>query len=496
MNKLACTILVSVISSLLTILICFQWIQIQTDTHQFSHNSFGLIHKTNYNQPIPRAYSNTPTDFIRASKIASPTVVSITKVKNNSIQKSEGFPGYSNKTMTDRTWNQTEPEVSSGSGVIVSSDGYIVTNYHVIEGSDEIKVNLYNKETHIAQIVGVDRNTDIALIKINTNNLPAIKYGDSDKVEVGEWVLAVGNPFNLTSTVTAGIISAKGRNINILEEEYAIESFIQTDAVINSGNSGGALVNALGELVALNTAIATPYQSGTYAGYSFAIPVNIVRKVVDDLRTHGTVQRAYLGVNIKNIDSDLAKKMSLKSMDGIYIEQVIKGSAADDVGLQKGDIVIEVHGRKVNSSSELDERLARYRPGDTISITYLRNGVEEYAQVTLKGLNHTTEVIKSPASRSDIRDSFGAEFEQLAVAELRRLGLKNGIRVTRLFDGLLKNNTDMKPDFIILKFNSKTIYNDKQMYDAFDELKVGDRIQIEGIYSGGKRQTVYVLTIR
>ncbi|MEZ4885388.1 MAG: trypsin-like peptidase domain-containing protein [Chitinophagales bacterium] len=498
MNRLILTMIVSVITSLLTIFVCFHWIGFQTEYHSYAALQSGLVQKTNYNssENVHRVYENTySTDFIRASKIASPTVVSITKVKNNSSQHHEGFPGYLDNKNNGRTWN--ESEISSGSGVIVSSDGYIVTNYHVVEGSDEIKVNLYNKESYTATIIGIDPSTDVALIKINAFNLPAIKYGDSDRVEVGEWVLAVGNPFNLTSTVTAGIISAKARNINILEEEYAIESFIQTDAVINSGNSGGALVNTRGELVALNTAIATPYQSGTYAGYSFAIPVNIVRKVVDDLRTHGMVQRAYLGVNIKNIDSELAKEMNLQSMNGVYVEQVIKGSAAHDAGLKKGDIIIEVHGRKVNSSPELDERLARYRPGNPISITYLRNGIEEYVQVTLKSINHQTDIVKDIHSKDNIKQSFGAEFEQLAVVELKRMGLKNGIRVTRLMDnGVLKNNTEMQPDFIILKFNDIDIYDDKQLHEVYQEMEKGDRIQIEGIYSGSKRKTVYAFSIR
>ncbi len=494
MNRLVLTIVVSVLSSVLTCYLCLQLTQLQTHNQASLNSSNDLFKKTNYSYPSHPQYTNLnyPSDFIKASKTASPTVVSITKVKNTIGRSKMDFPGFGGKT-----WNNEDAaEVSSGSGVIVSSDGYIVTNYHVIEGSDEIRVNLYNKQAYSAKIIGVDKNTDIALIKIDAYSLPAIKYGDSDKVEVGEWVLAVGNPFNLTSTVTAGIISAKARNIDILKEEYAIESFIQTDAVINSGNSGGALVNVQGELIALNTAIATPYQSGTYAGYSFAIPVNIVRKVVDDLRRHGTVQRAYLGVSIENIDSKLAKNLGLSSMKGVYIEQVIKGSAAYDAGLRMGDIITEVHGRSVNSSAELDERLARYRPGDPISITYLRNSIEQYVQVTLKSIHHKTDIIQDNHSRSNIRDSFGAEFEQLAVAELRRLGLKNGIRVTRLFDGLLKNQTEMKPDFIMLKFNGERIRDPQQLHESFLKLKKGDHIQIEGLYSGNKRQTVYVLSIR
>ena len=495
MNKFVLTIVVSVLSSLLTCCLCFQWMQTQEVHYSPAPiQTQNLFHKTGYTPPLPHYHSvsNYPSDFIRASKTASPTVVSITKVKNTSGRTHSGFPGIGGKTWN----NEGADEVSSGSGVIVSSDGYIVTNYHVIEGSDEIRVNLYNKQAYVAKIVGIDESTDIALIKIKAHNLPAIKYGDSDKVEVGEWVLAVGNPFNLTSTVTAGIVSAKARNIDILKEEYAIESFIQTDAVVNSGNSGGALVNTQGELVALNTAIATPYLSGTYAGYSFAIPVNIVRKVVDDLRRHGAVQRAYLGVSIKNIDNNLAKNLRLSTMKGVYVEQVIQGSAAYDAGLRMGDIITEVHGRSVDSSAELDERLARYRPGDPISITYLRKGREQYVQVTLKSIHHKIDIIPKKHTRDDIRDSFGAEFEQLAVAELRRLGLKNGLRVTRLFDGMLKSQTEMQPDFIILKFNGESIRDAQQLHQSFSKLTKGDNIQIEGLYSGNKRKTVYVLSIR
>lgn len=499
MNRIILTILVSVISSVLTVCACMTWMPYQANhPAPASLTSTEFVQKINYNRHTysHRTYNSSYSeDFIRASKIASPTVVSITKVKNNPYQNLGEFPGLDNTDTGNKTWDSGE-EISSGSGVIVSSDGYIVTNYHVIEGSDEIQVNLSNKEKHIAQLVGIDASTDIALLKIEASNLPAIKYGDSDRVEVGEWVLAVGNPFNLTSTVTAGIVSAKARSIDILPDDFAIESFIQTDAVVNSGNSGGALVNTNGQLIALNTAIATPYQSGTYAGYSFAIPVNIVRKVVDDLRTHGIVQRAYLGVSIRNIDSELAEGLKLKNLNGIYIEQVIKNSAAADAGLKKGDIITEVHGKKVNSAPELDERLARYRPGDPISITFIRGGIEKYAQVILKNINHQTGIIKNSSSRDEIKESFGAEFEQLAVVELKRLGLKNGIRVTRLFDGILKDNTEMKPDFIILKFNGEDILDDKQLYELYRELEQGDRVQIEGIYSGGKRKTVYAFSIR
>ena len=303
-----------------------------------------------------------PTDFVRPSAEVTPTIVSI-------LSKAGEFAG------------------SNGSGVIVSNDGYIITNHHVIAVGANLEVTTNNKNTYKAKVIGSDPTTDLALIKIDAEDLPTVAFGDSDAVQVGEWVLAVGNPFNLTSTVTLGIVSAKARNINILRsEEYSVESFIQTDAVVNPGNSGGALVNARGELVGINAAILT--ETGSYEGYSFAIPANLVEKVIDDLKEHGEVQRAILGIRIVDVNEKHAKEYKLKEVTGVMIDDVYKLSSADDAGLKKGDIIVGVNGKDTNSTPELQEQVARFRPGDKISIEFIRNGkLQKKENVKLKGLN-------------------------------------------------------------------------------------------------------------
>lgn len=302
-----------------------------------------------------------PTDFVKTSAAATPAIVSI-------MSKAGEFAG------------------SNGSGVIVSEDGYIITNHHVIDNGSTFQVTTNNKKTYTAKIVGSDPTTDLALIKIDAKNLPTVPFGNSDTVQVGEWVLAVGNPFNLTSTVTLGIVSAKARNINILRsEEYSVESFIQTDAVVNPGNSGGALVNARGELVGINAAILT--ETGSYEGYSFAIPANLVEKVIADLKEHGEVQRAILGIKIFDVNERIAKDYKLKEVTGVMIDDVYNKSSADDAGLKKGDVIISVNGKVTDSTPELQEQVARFRPGDKISISYIRNGkVQTKENVKLKGL--------------------------------------------------------------------------------------------------------------
>lgn len=290
-----------------------------------------------------------PGDFVETSARVTPAVVNIT-----SRVRSGGFP------------------VSGGSGVIISSDGFIVTNNHVVEGGGSLEVTLSDNRRFDAKILGVDPTTDLALIKIKGRNLPTIRYGDSDIVQPGEWVLAVGNPFNLESTVTAGIVSAKGRNINILSGSYSIESFIQTDAVVNPGNSGGALVNTRGELIGINTAIIS--ESGGYEGYSFAVPSNLVKKVIRDLREFGEVQRAILGVNIRTVDASLAENLSLPSVAGIYIDRVHANSSAEGAGLRARDVIVGINGIETGSVPELQEQVARYRPGETITLDLYRNG--------------------------------------------------------------------------------------------------------------------------
>mgnify|MGYP001218410184 CR=1 FL=1 len=295
-----------------------------------------------------RALPDNNMDFRLVSKSITPSVVNVSAMNGS---------GYRS---------------SSGSGVVLTADGYIVTNHHVVENSSKVEITLSDKRELVAKIVGIDRNTDLALLKVEARNLNPVSFGNSDLVEVGEWVLAVGNPFNLTSTVTAGIVSAKARNINILGNAYAIESFIQTDAVVNPGNSGGALVNTRGELIGINTAIIT--ERGSYEGYSFAIPANLVRKVVEDIRQYGSVRRAVLGVQIQEVSGAMVSRLGLPSASGAYISRVYPSSSAESAGLQFGDVIITVNDVTIASMPELQEQVGRYRPGDLISLEYYRSG--------------------------------------------------------------------------------------------------------------------------
>lgn len=321
-----------------------------------------------------------PVDFTQA---AERSVEAVVHVKTKYYRQQYVDPFY--HFFFGRPQQSQQPSaMASGSGVILSNDGYIVTNNHVIEDANEIEVVLNDKRTFTAQLIGTDPNTDLALLKIEATNLPTIEIGNSDDLRVGEWVLAVGNPFNLTSTVTAGIVSAKARSINILNSDMKIESFIQTDAAVNPGNSGGALVNTRGQLVGINTAIAS--QTGSYAGYAFAIPTAIMQKVVADLRQYGTVQRALLGIRMLDITQQVKDQLSLESMEGVYVGEVISGSAADKAGMKAGDVIVQVDGRPINASSQLQEQIGRKNPGDQIIILVRRGHRSVSLQVTLTAL--------------------------------------------------------------------------------------------------------------
>ncbi len=316
-------------------------------------------------------------DFTEVAASTTPAVVHIkTKGEAQPDSWEELFRNYKSEG------DQLQPR-ASGSGVIINSNGYIVTNNHVIEDASEIEVNLHDKRVYTARLIGTDPNTDLAVLKINDNNLAYIPYGNSDRIKVGEWVMAVGNPFSLSSTVTTGIVSAKARNMEILKESFAVESFIQTDAAVNPGNSGGALVNLQGQLIGVNTAIASP--TGYFAGYSFAVPVNIVKKVVADIIEFGEVKRGFLGVAIREIDTNLADDIGLSSLEGVYIERVNNNSAASDAGIVQGDIITEIAGTKVSSTPALQEQVSLYRPGDRIAVTIKRNNRPKTITVKLKG---------------------------------------------------------------------------------------------------------------
>ena len=322
-----------------------------------------------------------PVDFTQA---AERSVEAVVHVKTKYYRQQQYVDPFYQFFFGRPQQSQQPSAMASGSGVILSNDGYIVTNNHVIEDANEIEVVLNDKRTFAAQLIGTDPNTDLALLKIEATGLPTIEIGNSDDLRVGEWVLAVGNPFNLTSTVTAGIVSAKARSINILNSDMKIESFIQTDAAVNPGNSGGALVNTRGQLVGINTAIAS--QTGSYAGYAFAIPTAIMQKVVADLRQYGTVQRALLGIRMLDITQQVKDQLSLESMEGVYVGEVISGSAADKAGMKAGDVIVQVDGRTINSSSQLQEQIGRKNPGDQVTILVRRGQRSVTLQVTLTAL--------------------------------------------------------------------------------------------------------------
>lgn len=370
-------------------------------------------------------------------------------------------------------------EVSGyGSGVIISSDGYIVTNNHVVEDAETVDVTLNDKRAFTAKVVGRDPGSDIALLKINAQGLTAIKWGDSDHLKLGEWVLAVGNPFNLTSTVTAGIVSAKGRNLNINQGDYKIESFIQTDAALNMGNSGGALVDTKGQLVGITSAILSP--SGAYAGNSFAIPVSIVRKVVEDLRQYGEVQRALIGVSIKDVDSDVADKLKLPEPVGVLVADVVQDGSAQSAGLKSNDVIIKFDGLNVNSVSELQEQVNKHRPGDKVTVTYLRNGKENTVPIVLKNTSGNTSVVTAATENSNI--VYGAKLETLSSSDKKTLNIDYGVKVASLNNGKFKD-IGMPKGYIILSVNGKKVKTPadvRQFTNNETDLKAIGGIQPDG----------------
>ncbi len=377
---------------------------------------------------------------------------------------------------------QPQPVTATGSGVIISPDGYIVTNNHVVTESNKIEVTLNNKKTYEATIVGTDPSTDLAVIKIKGEQLPYINFGNSDNLKIGEWVLAVGNPFNLTSTVTAGIVSAKARNINILgsPDGTSIESFIQTDAAVNRGNSGGALVNTQGELVGINAAIASG--TGYYAGYSFAIPSNLVRKVASDLREYGTVQRAYIGVNIRELDNQLAKDAGIDDLHGVYVADVTDNGAASAAGIKSGDVILKVENISVNSPSELQEVIAQHNPGDKVNLVVRRNNKDLDFNVVLKNRDGNTDLAKKDEFNAEA--SLGATFKQVPQKLMDDLGIENGIQVAGLSSGKLRN-AGIREGFIITQVDGKPVRSISDLNSALANKKGG--VLVEGIYPNRTR---------
>jgi serine protease Do len=438
--------------------------------------------------------SAVPVDFTFAASMSTPAVVHVKKFFTQDMSQANPwadmfgddfyhFFGVPKQQQTPRR------QQASGSGVIVSPDGYIVTNNHVVSNADEVEVTLFNNRTVKAQVIGADPSTDLALLKIDMDDLPYMYYGDSDSARVGEWVLAVGNPFDLTSTVTAGIISAKGRSINLLgrQSNTPIESFIQTDAAVNPGNSGGALVNTRGELIGINTAIATP--TGTYAGYSFAVPVNIVKKVVEDMKEFGIVQRAFLGVSIRDIDDALAKEKELPKARGVYIAGVGENSGAAAAGLKEGDVITSINTTPVQSVAELQEQVSRYRPGDKVKVAYVREGKQRTEEIVLRNQMGTTEVVEK--STRDILTRLGVEFEDLTKAEREKLDIAGGVKVSDITSGRLRSQSNIRKGFIITKVDKAPVNTASDILKILEKKNEGEGVMLEGFYPESPRKTYY-----
>ncbi|MGE0079195.1 MAG: Do family serine endopeptidase [Bacteroidales bacterium] len=416
------------------------------------------------------------TDFTVAAERTVDAVVHVKTSYTANNDYSFGNNPFFDLFFGPQQYSKPQPVMASGSGVILTHDGFIVTNNHVIENAETIEVVLNDKRTFKAKLVGSDPSTDIALLKIDANDLPFIPFGNSDDVKIGEWVLAIGNPFNLTSTVTAGIISAKARNIQILSDQYAIESFIQTDAAVNPGNSGGALVNLKGELIGINTAIAS--KTGSYAGYSFAVPSSIAKKIVTDLIEFGEVQRAILGVRIQELTEDVASENGIKDIKGVLIADVSKDGAAEKAGIEKGDVILSINGVDVNSSAQLQEQVSKYRPNQQVDVLVNRNNNKKHFTVTLTNLKGGLDFVNS----NQTIEKLGAKFSELSDKQKMSLGINNGIQITELKDGTLKDS-GIKKGYIITRINRVSVKN-------LDDLKrilniTSGAALIEGVYPNG-----------
>lgn len=415
-------------------------------------------------------------NFVVAARLVTPGVVYIRTMLKSSESSSDDpfhqmFPEFFNQP------NRPRSRQAAGSGVIISPDGYIATNYHVVENAAKLQVTLNDNRRYTPKIVGVDPNTDLALLKIDENDLPYVQFGSSDNLQIGEWVLAIGNPFELTSTVTAGIVSAKARNLSLLHRPEGVESFIQTDAVVNPGNSGGALVNLKGELIGINTAIATP--TGTYAGYSFAVPASLVRKVMDDLVKFGSVQRAFLGISIVDVDADFAEEHNIKEHSGVYVAEVRSGTAAEDAGLKEGDIITQIDDTPVENVSELQETVARKHPGDKVKITFIRDDKLMTARAVLKNFAGDVSVVRKESTV----EIGGALFANIPDNLKRKLKIDGGVQLKEIKDAKWKN-AGIKKGFIITYVDKKPIKNLDELANALaDE---DGRYFIEGVYPNGE----------
>lgn len=482
------TLLFGFIGGCLAIFLFIEYIQ-SNEVPEKKVNSNQLIDGNRQSAPALRAsYSGLASvDFKDASKKTINSVVHVTtKVVQTTFQRDIFQEFFYGPGAGGKEYKQFGE--GAGSGVIVSSEGYIVTNNHVIENASEIEVILNDNSKYTATVVGTDPATDIAVIKIEATDLPAIALGNSDDLAIGEWVLAVGNPFNLTSTVTAGIVSAKARNINLLNNPnknvVPIESFIQTDAAVNPGNSGGALVNTTGALVGINTAIAS--QTGSYSGYSFAVPVNLVQKVMRDLIDYGIVQRGYLGVQIADITQELKTENNMPNLKGVYIARVLEDGSASKAGLEDGDVILKIGTKPVNSSAALQEEIGKMRPGDKVSVTLRNNkGNVITKEILLRNKEGLTKLISKEEVKKNV--ALGASFQELSEADKRSLKIEYGVKIKTIGPGKLKS-IGLSEGIIITKLNNEPIKNVEQLTKKLNDSNRG--ILLEIMSESGKRDYV------
>lgn len=448
-----------------------------------------IVYIPGTNTPLPgghlAALTSSQIQPVDLTDAAEKTVHAVVHIKSTVQSRTRTVQEYDFFFGPRQRQYRSQPQYGYGSGVIISRDGYIVTNYHVIETADEIEATLNDGRVFTATVIGSDPQTDLALLKIDGKDFPTIPFGDSDQLRLGEWVLAVGNPFNLTSSVTAGVVSAKSRKIGVYDEDGGIESFIQTDAAINMGNSGGALVNVKGELVGINAALESP--TGTYAGYGFAIPSTIVRKVVSDLKEFGSVQRAILGISGRDL-SEIRQLPENRDKDfganeGAYVVQVLAGGGASAAGIREGDVIISVNGRSLRTMNELQETLAQYRPGDKVEVTLLRSGKQKTVTAELKNLQGNTEIV----SKSDMQ-ILGASFQDVPATVRNRMQLSYGMQVSEVGSGLFKD-AGIQRGFIILKINGRQIGSFQDIETVYAEArKSQDQVLfISGVTSSGSR---------
>ena len=485
MKRFGSLFLAAVLGSVVTV-VSFQWVD-KDDSAKTEYVSNIPSSKVAYT--VDENGTVAPLDFTAAAEKVMPAVVFIRSiqpsVRNEEVESIDPFRDFFGPR------GPQGPSQSSGSGVIISDNGYIVTNNHVVQDADVVEVTLYDNRTFKAEVIGTDPDTDLALVKIDVKALPFLSFVDSDKAKVGEWVLAVGNPYNLNSTVTAGIISAKGRNINILsrnsgEGSTAIESFIQTDAAINPGNSGGALVELNGGLLGINTAIASP--TGSYSGYGFAVPSNLVSKIVEDLMKHGVVQRGWLGVTIGSVNSQLVKEYDLQVGEGAYISGFAEKSSAKESGLKQGDVVVKIDETPIRSSTALIEYIGRHRPGDKVNMIVNRNGNELTIPVVLKSREGTTGALR-PEER-DVVSTLGIQPQSVDPKVLKKLELDNGVRL-KLGNGRLARYTEMRDGFIVTKVNDVPVKSVKEFTDLMKKKKQGDLVILSGTYEDFPREFNY-----